>query len=166
MSDDVTAKMQNIQAQVRAADKARPPEEMKEAMQAGARYYPAPPFPADALAKPGQETGQKLAPMYDAPYWTGSGKLAGKVAIITGADSGIGRAVAVLFAREGADVAIMHLASEQEDADTVRAAVEQEGRRAITIAGDVTDRDFCFSAVARVVEELGAVDVLVNNAAF
>jgi NAD(P)-dependent dehydrogenase (short-subunit alcohol dehydrogenase family) len=166
MSDDATAKMQKIQAQVKAADKARPPEEMKEAMQAGARYYPAPPFPADALAKPGQETGQKMAPMYDAPYWKGSGKLEGKVAVITGADSGIGRAVAVLFAREGADVAIMHLGSEQEDADTVCAAVEMEGRRAITIAGDVTDREFCLAAVKRVVAELGAVDVLVNNAAF
>jgi NAD(P)-dependent dehydrogenase (short-subunit alcohol dehydrogenase family) len=141
--DQATEKMRAIQEQVRAADKARPKQEMKEAMQAGARNYPAPPFPTSAL-----------------------GKLAGKTAVITGGDSGIGRAVAILFAREGADIAIMHLAAEQEDADIVRDAVQAEGRRAITIAGDVTDRNFCFSAVARVVAEFGGVDVLVNNAAF
>jgi NAD(P)-dependent dehydrogenase (short-subunit alcohol dehydrogenase family) len=166
MMDQATEKMRAIQEQVRAADKARPKQEMKEAMQAGARNYPAPPFPTSALDKPGDEHAQGLAPMYDAPFWQGSGKLAGKTAVITGGDSGIGRAVAILFAREGADIAIMHLAAEQEDADIVRDAVQAEGRRAITIAGDVTDRNFCFSAVARVVAEFGGVDVLVNNAAF
>ncbi len=163
---DAAGKARDIQAQVREADKARPPIEMQGAMQAGARHYPEPPFPIEDPNKPGIETGQKLPPLYDAPYWKGSGKLEGKVAIITGADSGIGRAVALLFAREGADIAIMHLENEQDDADTVRAAVEKEGRRAITIAGDVTDRAFCFAAVTRTVKELGAVDVLVNNAAF
>jgi NAD(P)-dependent dehydrogenase (short-subunit alcohol dehydrogenase family) len=162
----VADQVREIQSQVHEADRARPPLEMKGAMQAGARHYPEPPFPTENPDKPGIEAGQSLAPMYDAPYWTGSGKLQDKVAIITGADSGIGRAVALLFAREGADIAIMHLEDEQEDADTVRAAVEKEGRRAITIAGDVTDRDFCFAAVARTVAELGGVDVLVNNAAF
>jgi NAD(P)-dependent dehydrogenase (short-subunit alcohol dehydrogenase family) len=166
MPDDSTEQLRAIQDQVRAADKARPPLEMKAAMQAGARDYPEPPFPDEALAKPGIEDGQSLAPMYDAPYWKGSGKLEGRVALITGGDSGIGRAVAVLFAREGADVAILHLPHEQEDADTVRARIEAEGRRAITIGGDVTDRDFCFAAAKRTVAELGRLDVLVNNAAF
>ena len=164
--DPVTAKLQDIQRQVREADRVRPRKEMHGAMQAGARKYPEPPFPTEALEKPGLEDGQALAPMYDAPFWRGSGKLEGRVAIITGGDSGIGRAVAILFAREGADVAIMHLPHEQGDADTVRRGVEAEGRRAITIAGDVTDRAFCFAAAKRTVDELGRLDVLVNNAAF
>lgn len=155
-----------IRAQVREADRARPREEMKGAMQAGARRYPEPPFHAPPEARRGIEAAQAIAPMYDAPYWKGSGKLEGRRAIITGGDSGIGRAVAVLFAREGADVAIVHLPGEQEDADTVRAAIEKEGRRALTIAGDVRDRDFCFEAARRTVDELGGLDVLVNNAAF
>ena len=134
-------------------------------MQAGAREYPVPPFPEQHQAKPGQEARLEPAPMYDAPFWKGSGKLEGKVALITGGDSGIGRAVAVLFAREGADVAIAHLA-EDADAEETRAAVEAEGRRAIVIRGDVADRDFCREAVARTVRELGGIDVLVNNAAF
>ncbi len=163
---DIVEQQRAIQEQVRKADKARPPEEMKGAMQAGARHYPEPPFPTQGLDKPGLEAAQGLAPMYDAPFWQGSGKLAGKVAIITGGDSGIGRAVAVLFAREGADVAILHLAHEQEDADAVKRAVEAEGRRAMTIAGDVAERDYCFAAVAKVVQAFGGVDVLVNNAAF
>jgi hypothetical protein len=156
----------SIREQVRAADKARPPLEMKSAMQAGARHYPEPPFPGGEPGRPGIETGQSLAPMYDAPYWKGSGKLEGRVAIITGGDSGIGRAVATLFAREGADVAILHLPQEQEDADTVLEKVTAEGRRGITIAGDVRDRDFCFDAARRTVAEFGRLDVLVNNAAF
>ncbi|WP_291295069.1 SDR family oxidoreductase [Elioraea sp.] len=135
-------------------------------MQAGAREYPAPPFPRQELDKPGLEGEQLLAPMYDAPYYKGSGKLAGKRAIITGGDSGIGRAVAVLFAREGADVAILHLEAEHPDADVTRAAVLDEGQRCIAIAGDVTDRRSCFDAADRVAEEWGGIDILVNNAAF
>jgi NAD(P)-dependent dehydrogenase (short-subunit alcohol dehydrogenase family) len=103
--------------------------------------------------------------MYDAPFWKGSGKLEGKVALITGGDSGIGRAVAILFAREGADVAIAHLA-EDADAEATKAAVEAEGQRAIVLRGNVVERDFCREAVARTVRELGGIDVLVNNAAF
>lgn len=135
------------------------------AMQAGARPYPVPPFPEQHQAKPGIEGRLDPAPLYDAPFWRGSGKLEGKVALITGADSGIGRAVAILFAREGADVAIAYL-SEDSDAEETRAAVEAEGRRALLLRGNVVDRDFCRDAVARTVRELGGLDVLVNNAAF
>lgn len=166
MADDVTRRMQEIQKQVRQADKERPPEEMQGAMQAGARRYPEPPFPVDRLKKPGLEQDQSLRPMYDAPFWRGSGKLDGKVVVVTGGDSGIGRSVCVLFAREGADVAILHAPSEQPDADKTRAAVEGEGRRALTIALDVTERAACFDAVQQVVDAFGRVDVLVNNAAF
>src|SRR6185312_784758 len=134
-------------------------------MQAGAREYPAPPLAKQHLEKPGLEADLQLKPLWDAPYYKGSGKLAGKVALITGADSGIGRAVAVLFAREGADVAIAYL-DEDEDAQVTRAAVEKEGRRAILISGDVAKADFAKAAVQRTVAELGKLDVLVNNAAF
>jgi NAD(P)-dependent dehydrogenase (short-subunit alcohol dehydrogenase family) len=95
----------------------------------------------------------------------GSGKLAGKVALISGGDSGIGRAVAVLFAREGADVAIGHLAEEDTDANETVKLVEAEGRRCLTLPGDVGDEAFCHQAVERTVRELGRLDVLVNNAA-
>jgi NAD(P)-dependent dehydrogenase (short-subunit alcohol dehydrogenase family) len=103
--------------------------------------------------------------MYDAPYYLGSAKLAGKVALISGADSGIGRSVAILFAREGADVAIAYL-DEHEDAKATKAAVEAEGRKAILLPGDVSKRQFCERAVAQTVAKLGSLDVLVNNAAF
>ncbi|HEY8266186.1 MAG TPA: SDR family oxidoreductase [Steroidobacteraceae bacterium] len=134
-------------------------------MQAGARHYPEPPLPRQHGKKPGVEGALKPAPLYDAPYYVGSGKLAGKVALITGADSGIGRAVAVLFAREGADIAIQYLC-EEPDAEVTRAAVEGEGRRAILLPGDVTRRDFCAFAVRNTLDTLGRLDVLVNNAAF
>lgn len=135
------------------------------AMQAGARQYPAPPFPPQHQAKPGQEHRLDPAPLYDAPFYKGSDKLKDKVALITGADSGIGRAVAVLFAREGADVAIAYL-DEDKDAQETKAAVEKEGRKAILLAGDVADPAFAKAAVERTLSELGKLDVLVNNAAF
>ncbi|MDO9472663.1 MAG: SDR family oxidoreductase [Caulobacter sp.] len=135
------------------------------AMQAGARDYPVPPLPAQHIDKPGSEAELELQPMYDAPYYEGSNKLKGKAAIITGGDSGIGRAVAVLYAREGADVAVLHL-DEDEDAAETKRAVEAEGRKCLVIAGDVRDRKFCFDAVAKVVKAFGRLDILVNNAAF
>ena len=95
-------------------------------MQAGARRYPEPPLPRQHQRKPGHEARLDPPPMYEAPYWKGSDKLQDKVALITGGDSGIGRAVAVLFAREGADVAIIYL-DEPEDAEVTRRAVEAEG---------------------------------------
>jgi NAD(P)-dependent dehydrogenase (short-subunit alcohol dehydrogenase family) len=165
MDGSISEKQRKIKRQVEQADKARPPLEMKGAMQAGARHYPEPPF-SDESSKPGSENGLSLTPFYDAPFWKGSGKLQDKIAIITGGDSGIGRAVAVLFAREGADVAIIHLEGEEDDAETVINAVEAEGRQGIAIAGDVSDRGFCFAAVERIAKQFGKIDVLVNNAAF
>ena len=135
------------------------------AVQAGPRRYPEPPLPKQKLEKPGRESDLEPRPRYTAPEYIGSRKLEGKVALITGGDSGIGRAVAVLFAREGADIAIVYL-SEDEDAEETRRAVEGEGRRAILIPGDVTDSSFCELAVESAVRELGQLDILVNNAAY
>lgn len=137
----------------------------EEAMQAGERKYPANPLPEQHQDKPGVEAELDPRPKYMAPHYRGSGKLEDKVALITGADSGIGRAVAVLYAREGADIAIAYL-SEHGDARETKQAVEAEGRRTILIAGDVSDPQFCRDAVARTVNELGKLDILVNNAAF
>jgi NAD(P)-dependent dehydrogenase (short-subunit alcohol dehydrogenase family) len=161
----VVARQRAIQRQVARADRAHPARANKRAVQAGARRYPEPPLPRQQERKPGAEHAIEPAPMYEAPFYLGSAKLYGKVALITGGDSGIGRAVAVLFAREGADVAIQYLC-EHTDAETTKAAVEGEGRRAILIPGDVGSRDFCRDAVRRVVAELGRLDILVNNAAF
>jgi NAD(P)-dependent dehydrogenase (short-subunit alcohol dehydrogenase family) len=111
---------------------------------------------------PGHESQLEPKPDWK-PFYPGSGRLNGKVALITGADSGIGRAIAALFAREGADIAILYLC-EHDDAAKTKQIVEEEGRRAIVIAGDIGDRAFCENAVRRTVEELGRLDVLVNNA--
>jgi len=111
---------------------------------------------------PGHESELEPKPDWQ-PRYPGSGRLKGKVALITGADSGIGRAVAALYAREGADIAILYLC-EHDDAAKTKEIVEGEGRRAITIAGDIGDKDFCGQAVKRTVDELGGLDILVNNA--
>ncbi len=111
---------------------------------------------------PGDESELEPKPDWE-PLYPGSGRLAGKVALITGADSGIGRAVAALYAREGADIAILYLC-EHDDAAKTKAIVEGEGRRAITIAGDLGDKEFCLGAVRQVVDALGGIDILVNNA--
>ena len=161
----IVALQRVIQKQVARADRVHPRKELERPMQAGAREYPEPPMPRQHRKKPGAERSLDPQPMYDAPHWQGSAKLFGKIALITGGDSGIGRAVAVLFAREGADVAIQYLC-EDKDAQCTADAVAAEGRRAILIPGDVGDRKFCQRAVARTVRELGGLDVLVNNAAF
>lgn len=161
----VSAAHRRLQEQEARDEKRAPKRETKKAMQAGARLYPEPPLPQQHLKKPGKEAALKLAPMCDAPYYKGSEKLKDKVAIITGADSGIGRAVAVLFAREGANIAVMYL-DEHEDADETKRLVEAEGRECLLLAGDVTKRKFCFDAVAKAVKHFGKLDVLVNNAAF
>ena len=129
------------------------------------KSHPKPPFPKQHQPKPGIESRLRPRPEFKAPEYRGSDKLRGSVALITGGDSGIGRAVAVLFAREGADVAIVYLPAEQRDADETRRVVEGEGRRCLLIAGDVTDPAFCREAVERTVRELGQLDILVNNAA-
>jgi NAD(P)-dependent dehydrogenase (short-subunit alcohol dehydrogenase family) len=136
----------------------------KPAVQAGARRQPAR-LPAQHQAKPGSEADLDLAPRFLAPDYRGSGKLEGFATIVTGGDSGIGRAVAVLFAREGADVAVVYLDSHR-DARETKARVEAEGRRCLLVAGDVKDSAFCDRAVARVVKTFGRLDVLVNNAAY
>ncbi|WP_404290629.1 SDR family oxidoreductase [Microvirga sp. RSM25] len=113
--------------------------------------------------QPGRETEMNPRPDYE-PRYPGSGRLNGKVALITGGDSGIGRAAAVLFAREGADLAILYL-NEGEDAQETKRLIEREGRSCLTIAGDVGDPDFCRSAVDQAIQRFGKLDVLVNNAA-
>lgn len=130
------------------------------------QHEPHPPFPEQHQKKPGDEARLEPRPHYKAPLYRGAGKLSDQVALITGGDSGIGRAVAVLYAREGADVAIVYLAEEQSDAEETARAVEQEGRRALLIPGDVSDPEFCWHAVERTVQELGRLDILVNNAAY
>ena len=111
---------------------------------------------------PGHESELEPKPDWE-PRYKGSDRLKGKVALITGADSGIGRAVAALYAREGANIAILYLC-EHDDAARTKAIVEAEGRKAITIAGDLGDKAFCDRAVAETVEKLGGLDILVNNA--
>jgi NAD(P)-dependent dehydrogenase (short-subunit alcohol dehydrogenase family) len=135
------------------------------AVQAGAREYPSNPLPRQHQRKPGLEAELDPKPNYDAPGYRGSGKLQDRVAIVTGGDSGIGRAVAVLFAREGADVAVVYL-NEHEDAEETRRAIEKEGRRCLLIAGDVRDSHFCRDVVEHTVSQWGKLDILVNNAAF
>jgi NAD(P)-dependent dehydrogenase (short-subunit alcohol dehydrogenase family) len=126
---------------------------------------PKPPFPEQKLAKPGLEAELTPRPRYQASRYKPAGKLQDKVALITGGDSGIGRAVAVIFAREGADVAFTALPAERQDSRETRAAIEAEGRRCIVIEGDLTDPDVCIDAVERTVAELGQLDILVHNAA-
>ncbi|MEV8518746.1 SDR family oxidoreductase [Dyella marensis] len=142
-----------------AAEKSAKPK------QATARKQPETPLPEQHQAKPGKEHQLQPRPHFKAPQYKGSDKLKGMATLITGGDSGIGRAVAVLFAREGADVGIVYLES-SDDAEETRRHVEQEGGRCLLIQGDVTDPDFCQQAVEETVEEFGHLDVLVNNAAF
>jgi NAD(P)-dependent dehydrogenase (short-subunit alcohol dehydrogenase family) len=130
------------------------------------RQHPKSPLPAQTQAKPGLDSRMSPRPQFRAPQYKGSGKLENRVALITGGDSGIGRSVAVLFAREGADVAIVYLPAEQSDADEVEAAVKEEGRRCLLLAGDVTDRAFCDHVVEETVAHFGKLDILVNNAAY
>jgi NAD(P)-dependent dehydrogenase (short-subunit alcohol dehydrogenase family) len=127
---------------------------------------PRPPFPERKLPKPGLESDLEPRPQYEGHAYVGAGKLQDKVALITGGDSGIGRAVAVFFAKEGADVAIVHLPAESSDATETVAAIEREGRQALAIAGDVTDPAFCRRAVEETVRRFGKLDLLVNNAAY
>ena len=126
--------------------------------------YPKPPFPSQKQPMPGSTGKMDPRPDHGEESYKGSGKLKGLKAIITGGDSGIGRAVAIAYAREGADVLIAYL-SENEDAQEVKALVEKEGRKAVLVAGDIRDPQHCRAIVKRAVDALGGVDILVNNAA-
>jgi NAD(P)-dependent dehydrogenase (short-subunit alcohol dehydrogenase family) len=123
-------------------------------------------LPPQHQEKPGLESKMTPRPKYEGPHYRPAGKLEGKVALITGGDSGIGRAVAVLYAKEGADVAIVYLEPEQSDADETKRKVEEQGRRALLLPGDVQDSKFCCDVVERTVREFGRLDILVNNAAY
>ncbi|NUR13862.1 MAG: SDR family oxidoreductase [Bradyrhizobium sp.] len=126
--------------------------------------YPKPPFPPQQQPMPGSTRAMQPRPDHGEESYKGAGRLAGKKALITGGDSGIGRAVAIAYAREGADIVISYL-NEDEDAAEVKALVEQAGRKAILMSGDIGNPDHCRSIVRRTVEELGGIDILVNNAA-
>ncbi len=127
---------------------------------------PKSPMPAQHQPKPGLESKVSPRPRYKASHYQGADKLKQKVALITGGDSGIGRAVAVLFAREGADVAFTHLPEEESDACETVQAIEEEGRAALPISGDIEDPEFSRHAVRETVARLGKLDILVNNAAY
>ncbi len=125
---------------------------------------PKPPMPAQHQLKPGLESQLDPRPQFLAPDYRGSDKLRDRVALITGGDSGIGRAVAVLYAREGADVAIVYLDDEESDAQETREYVEREGRRCLLLPGDVKDPDFCREAAELTVSKFGRLDILVTRA--
>jgi NAD(P)-dependent dehydrogenase (short-subunit alcohol dehydrogenase family) len=131
----------------------------------GAAAYPAPPYPTEMQPWPGLASKMNPRPDHGETSYKGSGRLAGKKALITGGDSGIGRAAAIAYAREGADVAINYLPAEEPDAKEVVALIESEGRKAVAIPGDLRTEAFCRSLVAQAADQLGGLDILVNNAA-
>ncbi len=128
--------------------------------------YPQPEFPEQEQVHPGLDSKMRPEPDYGYETYRGHGRLEGKAAIITGGDSGIGRAVALAFAREGADILISYLEEEESDAQQTAWAVEESGKRAVKMPGDISEEAYCQSVIARAVEEFGQVDVLVNNAAY
>ena len=132
----------------------------------GSLKEPCPPFPEQHQDSPGLESELSPKPRYEAAAYKAAGKLDGKVALITGGDSGIGRAVATLFAREGAAVAINYLTEEQSDADETKKAVEDAGSECLLLPGNLTERGTCESLVDQTVEHFGSIDVLVSNAAY
>ena len=162
---DALHQQRRVQREVKAADAHARKPKVRRAVQAGAAIQPENPLPAQHQRKPGKESKLDPAPRFLAPDYKGSAKLEGKVALISGGDSGIGRAVAVLFAREGAQIAIAYL-SETQDAEETRRHVENEGSECLLLPGDVRDAGFCADAVARTVRRFGQLDILVNNAAF
>jgi NAD(P)-dependent dehydrogenase (short-subunit alcohol dehydrogenase family) len=126
--------------------------------------FPKPPYPGQKQPMPGSTQKMDPPPDHGETSYKGSGRLKGMKAVITGGDSGIGRAVAIAFGREGADVLIAYL-SEHQDAQEVKALIEKEGRKAVLVAGDLRHPDHCRSVIAQAVDELGGIDILVNNAA-
>nr|WP_318381828.1 SDR family oxidoreductase [uncultured Enterobacter sp.] len=127
-------------------------------------HYPRPPFPEQPQQAPGLASEMKPIPDHGETRYTGSGRLAGKKALITGGDSGIGRAVAIAYAREGADVAINFLPGEESDAEAVIALITAEGRNAVSLPGDIRSETFCQQLVVEAINKLGGLDILVNNA--
>lgn len=161
-----------MSTKVRTSTQSTPPQEDVSAARGSeasqrpqVKSEPRPPFPEQKQEGVGIESQIEPRPKYQGSKYKPAGKLQGKAALITGGDSGIGRAVAVFYAREGADVALVYLPEEQSDADETREAVEAEGRRCILLPGDLTDAEFCEEVVERTVEELGKLDILVSNAA-
>lgn len=159
-----SARQRELQGHIERKDAKARPSKKKIPTQAGTKRQPTK-MPAQHLDKPGHEADLTLPPAFEAPDYVGSGKLKGMAALVTGADSGIGRAVAVLFAREGADVAVLYL-DEHEDAKETARWIEKEGQRALLVSGDVRDAKFCKRAVDKVAKAFGKIDVLVNNAGF
>lgn len=129
-----------------------------------AQDYPKPPFPKQQQSMPGTTAAMQPRPDHGEQSYKGSGRLKGLKALITGGDSGIGRAIAIAYAREGADLLIAYL-NEDKDAQEVKALVEQEGRKAVLVSGDIRSAEHCRNLVKRTVDELGGIDILVNNAA-
>jgi NAD(P)-dependent dehydrogenase (short-subunit alcohol dehydrogenase family) len=127
-------------------------------------HHPAPPFPPQQQAMPGTTAAMRPRPDHGESSYRGSGRLTGKKAVITGGDSGIGRAVAIAYAREGADILIAYL-EEHDDAREVQQLIEKEGRKAVLMPGDIQDASHCKAIIQRAVDELGGIDILVNNAA-
>src|SRR5450830_1967533 len=156
--DDVADKQKAIQSRQDQKDASAPRENgNKPAVQTGLVDQPGLPLPSQHLSKPGIEAQMELKPRFMAEHYKGSGKLQGQVAIITGGDSGIGRAVAVLFAREGADVAIAYL-NEDEDARETKRCVEAEGQACVLIPGDVKNPTFARKAVEKTIKKFGQLD--------
>ena len=141
------------------------PKPVEAATTPAAEAYPKPPFPVQRQPWPGLASKMNPRPDHGETSYKGSGRLAGKRALITGGDSGIGRAAAIAYAREGADVAINYLPAEEPDAREVIALIRAEGRKAVAISGDLRDEAFCTKLVAQAARELGGLDILVNNAA-
>jgi len=161
-TEQVVAKQRSIQSAQDALDRDRARSDGSHQAKARAEAQ----HPPQRLRKPGLQAEMQQQPRFEAAEYSGSGKLKGMATLITGGDSGIGRAVAVLFAREGADVAIVCLDEEAQDARETCLCVEREGRECHVIMGDVKDPEFCRRAVEDVVKVFGRLDVLVNNAAF
>ncbi|HVX11011.1 MAG TPA: SDR family oxidoreductase [Pirellulales bacterium] len=147
------------------ANKSKPQHSTSSEASTLAELEPKPPFPERKLDPPGLESELEPQPRFQGSQYKPAGKLTGKVALITGGDSGIGRSVAVLFAREGADVAINYLPAEQTDAEKTGMHVEQAGRRCLLLPGDLTEPGFCKQLVERTLAEFGQLDILVSNAA-
>ena len=133
-------------------------------MQDPRHQYPQPPFPKQPQSAPGLAQDMDPKPDHGETSYQGHGRLKGRKALVTGADSGIGRAAAIAFAREGADVALSYVESEMADAEEVRKLIEAEGRKAVLLPGDITDEGFCQQLVAKAESGLGGLDILVNNA--